>query len=199
MRFLAPAALALLLALPGAAPAAEKATAIFAGGCFWCVESDFDHVKGVLDTTSGYIGGSIANPTYENHPGSYEAVRITYDPAQVSYDQLLTVFWHSVDPTDAGGQFCDRGPSYRTAIFALNDGQAKAANASKAAVAKDLGTVATPVLKASAFTVAEGYHQDYYVKNPIKYRYYRTACGRNATVEKVWGAKAYKGIKGASS
>ena len=180
--------------------AAQKTqTAIFAGGCFWCVESDFDHVKGVVDTTSGYIGGQNQNPTYQNHPGHFEAVRVTYDPSQVTYDHLLDVYWHSIDPTDAGGQFCDRGHSYTTAIFATDDQQLAEAKATKAAVQKDLGSVATVIAMGAKFWPAEGYHQDYYKKNPVKYRYYRTGCGRNATVKQVWGDKAYEGIKGAVS
>lgn len=191
-------ALALSLSLVGfAAPAgAQKTeTAIFAGGCFWCVESDFDHLGGVLDTTSGYIGGKAQNPTYYDHEGFREAVRVTFDPSKVSYDKLLEVFWHSVDPTDAGGQFCDRGHAYTTAIYATSQAQLKQAKASEVAVKKDLGQVATEVTTAPTFWPAEGYHQDYYKKNPLKYRYYRTGCGRNARVESVWGDKAYMGIK----
>ena len=179
--------------------AQKTETAIFAGGCFWCVESDFDHVKGVLDTTSGYIGGENQNPTYQNHPGHYEAVKITYDPSQVSYDHLLDVYWHSVDPTDDGGQFCDRGHSYTTAIFATDAEQLKEAKATKTQVQSDLGSVATVIASGGTFWPAEGYHQDYYKKNPLKYRYYRTGCGRNATVKRVWGNKAYEGIKDAVS
>ena len=184
-----------LAALPGTAGAQNTETAIFAGGCFWCVESDFDHVAGVLDTTSGYIGGEAQNPTYYDHEGFREAVRITFDPAKVSYDKLLEVFWHSVDPTDAGGQFCDRGYAYTTAIYATSDEQLKQAKASEAAVKKDLGEVATEVATAPKFWDAEGYHQDYYKKNPLKYKYYRTGCGRNSKVESVWGDKAFMGIK----
>ncbi len=196
---LAAGALMALTLAPGPVAAQKTATAIFAGGCFWCVESDFDYVTGVLDTTSGYIGGKNQNPTYQNHPGHVEAVKITYDPAKVSYDQLLTVFWHSVDPTDAGGQFCDRGHAYTTAIFATDAAQVETAKASKAAVKKDLGTVVTPINTAPTFWPAEGYHQDYYKKNPLKYKYYRFSCGRNATVKRVWGDKAFEGIKGSTS
>ncbi|WP_245413799.1 peptide-methionine (S)-S-oxide reductase MsrA [Fulvimarina endophytica] len=191
------AATAIASTTTGTATAQETQTAIFAGGCFWCVESDFDHVNGVLDTTSGYIGGESQNPTYQNHSGHLEAVRVTFDPSRVSYDKLLDVYWHSIDPTDGGGQFCDRGHSYTTAIFATNSDQLKKAEATKAQVAKDLGTVATEVRKASTFWTAEGYHQDYYKKNPVKYKFYRAGCGRNATVERVWGDKAYQGIKDA--
>ncbi|MEX6506195.1 peptide-methionine (S)-S-oxide reductase MsrA [Jiella sp. M17.18] len=177
------------------AGAAGTKTAIFAGGCFWCVESDFDHVKGVTDTTSGYIGGTIENPTYENHPGFREAVRVTFDPSKVSYDQLLTVYWHSIDPTDSGGQFCDRGHPYTTAIYATDQDELAKAKASEAAVKKDLGKVATVIEMAPKFWPAEGYHQDYYRKNPLKYKFYRYNCGRNARVEAVWGDKAYMGIR----
>ncbi|MEF2072102.1 peptide-methionine (S)-S-oxide reductase MsrA [Consotaella aegiceratis] len=175
-------------------------TAIFAGGCFWCVESDFDHVKGVVETISGFTGGTLDNPTYQqvSHGGTghYEAVKITYDSSKVSYDQLLTVFWHSVDPTDAGGQFCDRGDSYRTAIFATNDEQLREAEASKTAVAKDLSApIATKIVKAGAFYPAEDYHQNYYQKNPLRYRYYRWNCGRDQRIDQVWGDKAHLGIE----
>ena len=188
------------LASAGTAISEERATAIFAGGCFWCVEKDFDHVDGVLETTSGYIGGDKENPSYkqvtQGGTGHYEAVKIVYDKSKVSYDQLLTAFWHSVDPTDPGGQFCDRGDSYRTAIFATNASQFQQATESKAGIAADLKTeIATPILNASAFYPAEEYHQDYYKKNPIRYRYYRFSCGRNAKVERLWGKKAYMGIK----
>ncbi|WAJ26949.1 peptide-methionine (S)-S-oxide reductase MsrA [Antarcticirhabdus aurantiaca] len=200
-RLASAAALAALVSLaPSLAPADEPKTAIFAGGCFWCVESDFDHLPGVLDTTSGYTGGTLPNPTYENHEGHVEAVRVTYDPAKVSYDTLLKVFWHSVDPTDAGGQFCDRGHAYTTAIFANDDAELKEAERSKADVAKSLGQpVATAIERAGPFTEAEGYHQDYYKKNPIKYQYYRYGCGRNERVKAVWGDDAYLGIKDAMS
>ena len=196
---LASALLAVSLA-PSAGHSQETKTAIFAGGCFWCVESDFDQIDGVVETISGYIGGTLENPGYKQvtagGTGHYEAVKITYDPAKVSYEALLSAFWHSVDPTDAGGQFCDRGESYRTAIFATDEAQLAAAEATKAEVAKDLKTdIATAVLKAPTFYPAEGYHQDYYEKNPIRYKYYRYSCGRNARVKDLWGDKAYTGIK----
>ncbi|MEN3791814.1 peptide-methionine (S)-S-oxide reductase MsrA [Fulvimarina sp. MAC3] len=191
------AAAAAAASLTAATPsfAQNTDTAIFAGGCFWCVESDFDHVDGVTETISGYIGGKSENPTYQNHSGHLEAVRVTYDPSKVSYDKLLQVYWHSIDPTDAGGQFCDRGHSYTTAIFATNDDQMKKAKATKAEVQKDLGSVATEIRPASTFWTAEGYHQDYYKKNPVKYKFYRNGCGRNNTVKRVWGDKAFMGIK----
>lgn len=176
------------------------ATAIFAGGCFWCVETDFDKVPGVLKTVSGYSGGETDKPTYKNHhQGRHrEVVQITYDPSQVSYEQLLHVFWRSVDPTDGGGQFCDRGHSYTTAIYAVNAEQQKAANEAKAklvdsGVLKD--PIATPVQLAGAFWPAEDYHQDYYLKNPLRYKYYRSACGRDKRVKKIWGSEAYSGIE----
>ena len=193
-----------LLAASGLAPSpgnsAEPAIAIFAGGCFWCVESDFDQIDGVVETVSGYIGGTLENPGYRQvsagGTGHYEAVKITYDPAKVSYEALLTAFWHSVDPTDAGGQFCDRGESYLTAIFATDEAQLEKATAAKAEIAKDLGAdIATAVLKAPTFYPAEGYHQDYYEKNPVRYKYYRYSCGRNAKIKDLWGDKAYLGIK----
>jgi peptide-methionine (S)-S-oxide reductase len=181
----------------GAAPAIAQ-TAIFAGGCFWCVESDFDKVPGVTGTTSGYIGGTTENPTYEQvtyeDTGHYEAVLITYDPDVVSYEALLTTFWHTVDPTDAGGQFCDRGDSYRTAIFPVDTEQAELAEASKAAIIAESGyDIVTPILPGHAFYEAEGYHQDYYINNPVRYNYYRFACGRNARVDELWGENAFLG------
>ena len=190
--------------LMGAGGAASAATAVatFAGGCFWCVESDFDKVPGVLKTESGYTGGTVENPTYEavtqGGTGHYEAVRITYDPAKVTYDQLLDVFWHSVDPTDAGGQFCDRGESYRTAVFFHSPAQKRAAISSKKAI-NDSGTlkgsIVTPVLMAEAFYPAEEYHQGYYMKDPLRYRFYRFGCGRDNRLREVWGKEALRGIK----
>ncbi|UOM34272.1 peptide-methionine (S)-S-oxide reductase MsrA [Acuticoccus sp. I52.16.1] len=171
---------------------ADTATAIFAGGCFWCVEADFDKVDGVVGTVSGYTGGTLDNPTYEavshEDTGHYEAVEISYDPAKVNYAALVAYFFRHVDPVDAGGQFCDRGPSYRTAIFVRDDAQRRAAEDAKAEAARILGhTIATPILTADTFYPAEGYHQDYYEKNPLKYKYYRWRCGRDARVEELWG------------
>ena len=191
-----------LLMGAGAAASAATAVATFAGGCFWCVESDFDKVPGVLKTESGYTGGTVENPTYEavtqGGTGHYEAVRITYDPAKVTYDQLLDVFWHSVDPTDAGGQFCDRGESYRTAVFFHSPAQKRAAISSKKAI-NDSGTlkgsIVTPVLMAEAFYPAEEYHQGYYMKDPLRYRFYRFGCGRDNRLREVWGKEALRGIK----
>ncbi|MEX1082814.1 MAG: peptide-methionine (S)-S-oxide reductase MsrA [Xanthobacteraceae bacterium] len=178
---------------------AGKEIAIFAGGCFWCVESDFDKIPGVLSTTSGYIGGTTQNPTYYDHTAARhrEAVRIEFDNARVSYDQLLTAFFHSVDPTDGGGQFCDRGHSYTTAVYATRERQLAAAKTAKAAAAKELKTeLATEIVAAPQFWPAEDYHQDYYKKNPLRYKYYRNGCGRDARLEEIWGANAMKGIKG---
>ena len=186
------AILALILSAT-TANAQNLQTAIFAGGCFWCVESDFDKVEGVVETVSGYTGGTLDNPTYKQvtrgDTGHYEAVEITFDADIVSYDQLLYVFWRTVDPTDAGGQFCDRGSSYRTAIFALNDAQAAAANASKSALS--LGDpVVTPVIPASTFYPAEDYHQNYHNTNSLSYKFYRARCGRDARIRQIWGDEA---------
>jgi peptide-methionine (S)-S-oxide reductase len=179
--------------------AEELATATFAGGCFWCVESDFDAIPGVKETVSGYTGGELDNPTYKQvsagGTGHREAVEITYDPAVVTYEELLTAFWHSVDPTDDGGQFCDRGKSYETAIFVHDEDQRAAAEASKRAAEEELGReVVTPIETAGAFFPAEDYHQGYYEKNPLRYKYYRWSCGRDQRIEQVWGDGAFKGI-----
>ena len=183
------------------ASAQQLEKAVFAGGCFWCVESDFDKVPGVVATVSGYTGGKTENPTYEqvsaDGTGHYEAVEITYDPTKVSYGALLTAFWHSVDPTDDGGQFCDRGRPYQTAVFVENDEQRGVAEASKNAAERILGKpIVSPVLAAAPFYAAEDYHQDYYQKNPIRYRYYRWGCGRDNRVKEIWGEHAYEGIPG---
>lgn len=195
-------AIASAMAASMAKPAkAEDQTAIFAGGCFWCVEKDFDHVEGVKNVVSGYTGGTLENPTYRNHTGHVEAVRITYDDSKVSYAELLHTFWRSVDPTDDGGQFCDRGYSYTTAIFALDEEQLEQARKSKAeleASGKLAATIVTPIKLASEFTIAEDYHQDYYKKKPIRYSYYRKACGRDAKIEALWGDEAHSGIEKSS-
>lgn len=172
-------------------------TAIFAGGCFWCVEKDFDHVEGVLQTTSGYIGGSHDNPTYQSHvaSGDWEAVEIVYDPSVVTYEELAHSFFRTVDPLDDGGQFCDRGHSYTTAIFVLDDDQRMIAEAAAASASADLDRdVVTEILDAPTFWAAEDYHQDYYQKNPLRYNFYRTSCGRDRTVERRWGEHAYSGV-----
>ncbi len=178
---------------------AESARAILAGGCFWCIEKDFEHVKGVIDVISGYTGGTTPNPTYKNHSAGrhLEAVQITYDPKKISYKQLLHIFWRTVNPTDAGGQFCDRGLSYTTAIYATSKEQIKIAKASKAALQKSgrlKGKIVTPIYKASRFYPSEEYHQNYYKKNPVRYKYYRYSCGRNKAVKKLWGKEAYIGV-----
>jgi len=178
-----------------ATQAAKNATAIFAGGCFWCVEADFDKLPGVVDTESGYAGGQVSNPTYEqvSHGGTghAEAVRITYDPMKVTYEQLLDYFWRHIDPTVKDRQFCDTGNQYRSAIFYQGDAQRLAAEASKTQLEKSgrFPRIYTEVAAAGAFYPAEEYHQDYYKKNPIRYKYYRTGCRRDARVNEVWGEK----------
>ena len=174
----------------------QKATAIFAAGCFWCVESDFDKVDGVLETISGYTGGSKANPTYEDvgsgTTGHAEALQVVYDPAKVSYPKLLDYYWRHVDLLDGGGQFCDRGNQYRPAIFTSSNEQKKLAEESKAALEKSgrfKQKIAVKIVPATAFTPAEDYHQDYYKKNPLRYKLYRTGCGRDARLEKLWGSE----------
>jgi peptide-methionine (S)-S-oxide reductase len=173
---------------------AVTAKATFAGGCFWCVEADFDKVPGVLSTTSGYIGGTVENPTYEQvsskRTGHAEAVEIVYDPGRVSYEQLLAKFWHSIDPTTRDRQFCDSGSPYRTAIFTHGPEQAAAAAASKAALEANkpfTAPVVTEIQAAGPFYPAEDYHQDYYRKNPVRYNYYRTSCGRDQRLAQLWG------------
>lgn len=191
----------------GNARAAETERAYFAGGCFWCVEADFEKLKGVGDVVSGFTGGKVANPTYKQvtrgGTGHFEAVEIPYDPAVISYDQLLHAFFRSIDPTDAGGQFCDRGESYRTAIFVTNAQQRAAAEAAKAAAQRELGKkIVTPILDAKAFYPAEAYHQNYYKGSDVvltrrgpkskasAYKFYRDACGRDQRVRQLWGRAA---------
>jgi peptide-methionine (S)-S-oxide reductase len=199
----APAVVALMLLLGAGNPtrAADAETAIFAGGCFWCVEADFDKIPGVIETVSGYTGGHTQNPTYKQvtggDTGHYEAVRIRFDPDKVGYAELVSALLRSVDPTDDGGQFCDRGASYRTAIFTQGTDQTQIAEARKAEAEKQLGTkIVTPVLEAGAFYPAEDYHQDFHERSPRRYTYYRWSCGRDKQVRKVWGENAYKGIPG---
>jgi peptide-methionine (S)-S-oxide reductase len=172
----------------------QTKTAIFAAGCFWCVEEAFDKVDGVVETTSGYTGGMLPNPTYEqvssHTTGHAEALRVKYDPARVSYAQLLDVFWHNVDPFDGGGQFCDRGSSYRGAIFVMSDEEERLATESKAKVAQQFGRkVETEIVRAAPFYPAEGYHQDYHSKNPLRYSFYKWNCGRAQRLEEIWGKK----------
>jgi peptide-methionine (S)-S-oxide reductase len=179
---------------PAQPRAAATATAVFAGGCFWCTESDFDHIPGVVETVSGYTGGRVANPTYEQvsagGTGHFEAVRIVYDPRRVSYANLAQRFLRTVDPLDSGGQFCDRGGQYRSAIFVRNAEERRIAEAARAQAQRTLGRpVATQILPRGAFYRAEEYHQDYYRKNPLRYRFYRWNCGRDARLEQVWGER----------
>ena len=194
--------IALTIALTGAAHAKTE-KAVVAGGCFWCVESDFEQVPGVKSVVSGYTGGTSSNPTYESHEGHYEAVEITFDNAKISYPDLIAKFLRSVDVTDAGGQFCDRGNAYRSAIFVMNNSQQTAAKAAVADGEAVLGqNIVTPVLAANTFWRAEDYHQDYYKGTNIvltrrgpkqqsnAYAFYRDACGRDARVKQVWGAEA---------
>jgi peptide-methionine (S)-S-oxide reductase len=184
----------LLIAAAGSAAAqGPTAKATFAGGCFWCVEADFDKVPGVISTTSGYIGGTVANPSYEQvaakKTGHAEAVEIVFDPRKVSYSQLVEHFWRTIDPTTKDRQFCDIGSPYRTAIFAHDDKQLEIAQASKAALEKSKPfkePIVTEIEKAGPFYAAEAYHQDYYKKNPLRYKYYRTSCGRDERLEELW-------------
>jgi len=180
---------------PAQSPSGQRAIAVVATGCFWCTESDFDKVPGVLSTSSGYIGGRTANPTYAQvsagKTGHIEALRLVYDPSRVSYAALVNHALRTSDPTDGGGQFCDRGSQYRPAIFVGSAAERKAAETAKTQAAKELGKpIATDILPRARFYPAEGYHQDYYKKNPLKYRYYRLSCGRDAQVKKIWGKAA---------
>jgi peptide methionine sulfoxide reductase msrA/msrB len=190
--------LGMLLAVAPAAFAQESlATAILAGGCFWSMESAFEKVYGVLSVVSGYTGGSTRNPTYDNYAqgGHVEAVRVSYDPGRVSYAELLQVFWEHTDPTDAGGQFADRGPNYRTVIYWLDAAQKSAAEASRDALAKSkrfAGPIVTEIRQAATFTPAEAYHQDYARRNPAQYESYRVGSGRDRFFAKVWGDAALK-------
>ena len=178
-------------------PPAAPAEAIFAGGCFWCMERPYDELDGVLATTSGYTGGQVENPTYEQVSSGAtrhtEAVRVIYDPERVSYAKLLEVFWRNIDPTDPAGQFCDRGSQYRSGIYWQDAEQQKLAEASRAElVAQDRfdAPIATEIVEAGAFYPAERYHQDYYRKNPIRYRFYRNGCGRDRRLRELWGDEA---------
>lgn len=191
--------LALLATLAGAQSAAPASTAkaTFAGGCFWCVEADFDKVPGVLSTTSGYTGGNVANPSYEQvsskRTGHAEAVEVVFDPTKVSYEKLVEHFWRTIDPTTKDAQFCDHGSPYRTAIFANNEAQLKIAQASLEALKKSKPfkePIVTEIVSAGPFYKAEDYHQDYYKKNPVRYQYYRSACGRDARLKQLWGSQA---------
>lgn len=199
-----------ILASAAAVQAKDIQTAIFAGGCFWCVESDFESVKGVTEAVSGFIGGTTKNPTYKQvsrgGTGHYEAVEVTYDADVVGYEKLMDIFWHSVDPVDAGGQFCDRGDSYRTAVFYKTEEQKRIAEASKAAIDASgvlPKKIVTPILPAGPFYKAEAYHQGYYkssklvltrfgpVSKATAYKKYRKGCGRDARLKELWGEKAF--------
>ncbi len=194
MRASAMKALLLLGLAIGPAAAAEKAT--FAGGCFWCMEADFEGLPGVLDVVSGFTGGTLENPTYNgNHDGHYEAVEITYDANVVSYERLLDHYWVNIDPFDARGQFCDKGHSYLAAIFVATPAERLLANQSKQRVVDRFPDrrVVTPILDAGVFYPIAGdesYHQDYYKKFPIRYKFYRLTCGRDARLRDIWGDQA---------
>lgn len=187
--------LAALPAEPGVQPTAPRLeTATFAGGCFWCMEPPFDKLKGVVSTTSGYSGGRTKNPTYEEvssgSTGHAEAVRVVYDPAKVSYSRLLEVFWHNIDPTTPDRQFCDTGNQYRSAIFYHDENQRKLALESRRNLEKTKRfrePIFTEITAAGEFYPAEEYHQDYYLKNPIRYKYYRFNCGRDKRLGELWG------------
>jgi len=177
---------------PGAKAASAKAT--FAGGCFWCMEEAFDKVPGVISSTSGYMGGHVKNPTYEQvstaQTGHTEVVQIEYDPAKTSYEKLVEIFWRNIDPTQKDAQFCDHGPQYRSGIFYHGEEQKRIAEASRAALRKNKpfkGEIVTEITKAPEFYPAEGYHQDYYLKNPVRYKFYKTGCGREARLQQLWG------------
>ena len=174
---------------------ADTATAIFAGGCFWCIEADFEKLPGVIGAESGYTAGKVANPTYRQvsagGTGHTEAIRVSYDPAKVSYQQLVDYFWRHIDPTVRDRQFCDVGTQYRSGIYWRDEAERKIAEASRDALLKNgkLAQVHTDIAAASAFYPAEEYHQDYYTKNPIRYAFYRKSCGRDARVHEIWGDK----------
>jgi peptide-methionine (S)-S-oxide reductase len=176
----------------GAKPATAKAT--FAGGCFWCMEEVYEKVPGVIAAVSGYMGGHVKNPTYEQvsaaGTGHAEVVQVEYDPAQVSYARLLEVFWRNIDPTQKDGQFCDHGPQYRSGIFYQVEEQKRLAESSRAALQKSKpfkGEIVTEITKSSQFYPAEGYHQDFYLKNPTRYKFYKSGCGRDARLKQLWG------------
>ncbi|HZS38138.1 MAG TPA: peptide-methionine (S)-S-oxide reductase MsrA [Polyangia bacterium] len=195
MRMLVSAVAVGTLLFAAGARAAERGEAIFAGGCFWCEETAFEGVPGVSAVISGYTGGTRKNPTYEEvssgSTGHAESVHVIFDPAKISYAKLLEIFWHSVDPVSAGGQFCDRGNQYRSVIFYLDESQKKAAEESKAIVEKQLKQpIATEITKAGEFYPAEEYHQDFFKKNPVRYSSYRLGCGRDRRLREIWGDKA---------
>ena len=175
-------------------PVVKTAKATFAGGCFWCMEAPYDKLPGVMSTLSGYMGGQVKNPTYEQvstgRTGHTEVVQVEYDPSKVSYEKLLEVFWANIDPTVKNAQFCDHGSQYRSGVFYHDDTQRKLADASKAALQKSKpfkADIVTEITKAGEFYVAEDYHQDYYQKNPVRYKLYRNGCGRDARLKELWG------------
>ncbi|OGU17918.1 MAG: peptide-methionine (S)-S-oxide reductase [Geobacteraceae bacterium GWC2_53_11] len=185
------------LLMTGAAGAAELEKAVFAGGCFWCMEAPFDRLPGVVSVTSGYTGGHKKNPTYKEvsagGTGHAEAVQVVYDRSRISYESLLAVFWHNIDPTVADRQFCDTGHQYRAAIFYLGDRQRALALQSKAALEKSKPfreAIVTEIVPAAEFYPAEEYHQHYYKKNPLRYKYYRSGCGRDKRLKELWGSEA---------
>jgi peptide-methionine (S)-S-oxide reductase len=191
--FIAVASAAVAQVPPGASDPGRK-IAIFAGGCFWCMEHPFDEIGGVISVTSGYTGGTKQNPTYEEvssgTTGHAESVQVVYDPAKVSYQKLVDVFWHNIDPLTANAQFCDHGTQYRSAIFYLDDEQKRIAEASKDALAKSGRfdkPIVTQIVAATTFWPAEGYHQHYYKTHPIQYKFYRYNCGRDQRLEQLWG------------
>jgi peptide-methionine (S)-S-oxide reductase len=180
---------------PAAKPATAKAT--FAGGCFWCVEEVYDKIPGVISTVSGYMGGHVKNPTYEQvstaRTGHAEVVQVEYDPSKVTYARLLEVFWRNIDPTQKDGQFCDHGPQYRSGIFYHNDEQKRLAEASRLNLSRNKpfkGEIVTEITKAAEFYPAEGYHQDFHTKSPTRYKFYKSGCGRDARLQQLWGKPA---------
>jgi len=188
---------ALALSLAASAAFAATDTAIFSGGCFWSMQHDMEHIPGVVSTVVGYTGGSVAHPTYEQvsseTTGHLESIKITFDTAKISYAQLVQRYWHLIDPTDAGGAFCDRGSSYHSAIFVNSPQQRQIAEASKAALEQGplKGRIVTPIRDAVAFWPAEDYHQHYSDKNPLDYGIYRTGCGKDGVVRRIWGPLAF--------
>jgi peptide-methionine (S)-S-oxide reductase len=172
------------------ARAAETKTAIFAGGCFWCVEDAFDKIDGVAETVSGYAGGKAPDPTYGSHKGYVEAVKVTYDPSKVTYAKLLDHFWHNIDPFDPTGQFCDKGPAYRTVVFVSDDAERNLAEKTKSEISERFSkTVATEIRPTTTFYAAEEYHQDYHNTNPVSYKLYKWNCGRAQRLAEIWGDK----------
>lgn len=187
--------MAAMLSLLSTYSHAAENTAIFAGGCFWCVEAAYQETEGVISAVSGFTGGTLRNPTYSgNHAGHFEAVKVKYDDEIISYQTLLDIFWRNIDPFDDAGQFCDKGPSYRSAIFYKGDEQMALANSSLTAVASRFPNqpVVTQILPAKRFWPVENAHQDYYKKNPIRYGFYRRGCGRDARLNMIWGEKSSK-------